>query len=201
MIKSDKGFTFMELVVIMAIIGILLAISAPVYISHKRTACDTLAEEHLYSMIAPWQKYIHDALNAKRENPRKLEDLAGTFYGWSGGSSRCGLRFFYDTTEKKMFCAALDGSRPRGFDTRYMYFFETEAMGGSNTSRNISPPPSLYVQALEFMFAPRAAYAQSNTIQIGIVTEGDMASWTGVPGGQGCTGTAFDASGNYVGCP
>lgn len=199
MIKSDKGFTFMELLTVMAIIGILLAIAAPVYMSHKRTACDTLAEDHLYAIMAPWQNYLADSANAKKQDPKKIEDLAGSFYGWSGGSSRCSLRFFYDTNARMVFCAALDGSRPQGAHTRYMYFFETNSMGG--TSRNTSPPPSLYVRALELMFSPRAAHAQSSIVQLGIVTEGDLTSWIAVAGGKGCKGSAFDASGNYVGCP
>jgi Tfp pilus assembly protein PilE len=202
MIERKDGFTVMELTVIMAIIGILIAIALPIYVSHKRTACDVSAEQAMKELLAPWQKYINDATNTKKEAPRNLQDLTGVYYGWSGGSAKCGVRFFYDTAANTVFGAALSGSRPRGLDTRYMFFFETKFLStGVGAGVNDSSP--IFARVLDFIFSPfgpRSAYAQANVIQTGIVTETDMASWVAVPGGQGCKGTAFDGAGNYVGC-
>ena len=58
--KNQKGFTLVELMVVIAIIGIITAIAIPYYNNYKKTACDQAALSDLYNVKAAVQKYITD---------------------------------------------------------------------------------------------------------------------------------------------
>ncbi|MGO9119033.1 MAG: Tfp pilus assembly protein FimT/FimU, partial [Desulfomonilaceae bacterium] len=45
--RNAKGFTLIELMVVVAIIGIILAIAIPYYVGYKRAACDRAASADL----------------------------------------------------------------------------------------------------------------------------------------------------------
>jgi prepilin-type N-terminal cleavage/methylation domain-containing protein len=59
--KNQKGFTLVELMVVIAIIGIITAIAIPYYNNYKKTACDQAAISDLYNVKAAVQKYLTDA--------------------------------------------------------------------------------------------------------------------------------------------
>jgi len=58
--KNQKGFTLVELMVVIAIIGIITAIAIPYYNNYKKTACDQAAITDLYNVKAAVQKYLTD---------------------------------------------------------------------------------------------------------------------------------------------
>ena len=57
---NSKGFTLVELMVVIAIIGIITAIAIPYYNNYKATACDQAGLADLYNVKAAVQKYLTD---------------------------------------------------------------------------------------------------------------------------------------------
>ena len=57
---SHRGFTLLELLIVMAIIGILTAIAVPQYGAYRRRAFDTRARSDLYSAALAEEAYFLD---------------------------------------------------------------------------------------------------------------------------------------------
>ena len=96
--KNQKGFTLVELMVVIAIIGIITAIAIPYYNNYKRTACDQAAISDLYNVKAAVQKYLTDAT---LKGTAVATDVAGAVtavladttgqYGYPGPTQKCGV--------------------------------------------------------------------------------------------------------------
>ena len=100
--KNQKGFTLVELMVVIAIIGIITAIAIPYYNNYKKTACDQAALADMYNVKAAVQKYMTDALLSSTGTAATdaasvstavdgvLASTGGT-YGWPGWTTKCGV--------------------------------------------------------------------------------------------------------------
>ena len=69
--KQDAGFTLMELMIVMMIIGILAVIAVPSYIGAVRHAREAVLKEDLQVLRAAIDSYTMD----KQKAPQSLDDL------------------------------------------------------------------------------------------------------------------------------
>jgi len=69
--KQDTGFTLVELMIVMAIIGVLAMVAVPSYISAIRHAREAVLREDLHTLRAAIDSYTMD----KQKAPQSLDDL------------------------------------------------------------------------------------------------------------------------------
>jgi len=105
---------------VVAIIGIILAVAIPYYVSYKRTACDNLAQQELSRIQAAYDTYRNDPNNRTNESPRDLGPLVG-YYGWAGTAEKCLVLIKYHPSSQEAEAVALKGSHPQGTSSRYVY--------------------------------------------------------------------------------
>lgn len=71
-----NGFTLIELIIVMTIIGILVLIAVPSYISAVRAAREAVLREDLHVMRSAIDSYTAD----KQKGPQSLQDLVDAGY-------------------------------------------------------------------------------------------------------------------------
>ncbi len=74
--KQDAGFTLVELMIVMAIIGILAVIAVPSYITAVRHSKEAVLKEDLFVLRGAIDSYTMD----KQKAPQELDDLVQEGY-------------------------------------------------------------------------------------------------------------------------
>jgi general secretion pathway protein G len=74
--KQDAGFTLLELMIVMAIIGILATLAVPSFIGALKSAREAVLKEDLHVMRAAIDSYTMD----KQKAPQSLDDLIQSGY-------------------------------------------------------------------------------------------------------------------------
>lgn len=73
---SERGFTFMELLIVMVIVAILAAVAIPRYMAHLRRAREVVLQQNLWTMRRAIDYFTTD----KEKPPASLEDLVSSGY-------------------------------------------------------------------------------------------------------------------------
>lgn len=73
---AEQGFTLLELMIVMVVIGILAAIAIPSYTSSVRNAKEAVLREDLHTMRTAIDSYTVD----KQKAPQSLDDLVQSGY-------------------------------------------------------------------------------------------------------------------------
>lgn len=73
---KDKGFTLIEMIIVIAIVMILASIAIPVYTIHVLHAREAVLKEDLYSMRNAIDQYTQD----KDKAPQSLDDVVSAGY-------------------------------------------------------------------------------------------------------------------------
>ena len=74
--RRDAGFTLLELIVVMIIIGVLAAIAVPAFARHMKSAREAVLKEDLESLRGAIDSYSVD----KQKDPQALDDLVSSGY-------------------------------------------------------------------------------------------------------------------------
>lgn len=74
--SSQQGFTLLELMIVMVIIGLLAAIAVPAYIQNVRHAKEAVLREDLHTLRSAIDSYTID----KQQAPQSLDDLVQAGY-------------------------------------------------------------------------------------------------------------------------
>jgi general secretion pathway protein G len=74
--KQDRGFTLVELMIVMAIIGVLVVVAVPSYIGAMKHAREAVLKEDLFTLRAAIDSYTMD----KQKGPQSLDDLVQEGY-------------------------------------------------------------------------------------------------------------------------
>jgi general secretion pathway protein G len=74
--RGRKGFTFVELMIVMAIIAVLLAVALPIYTRSITRAKESVLKNNLFTMRTVIDEYTYD----KQKAPQTLQDLVTDGY-------------------------------------------------------------------------------------------------------------------------
>ena len=139
-IRGESGFSLVEIMVVAAVMGIILAVAVPAYIAYRRSACDSAVQRDLVNISASVERLRQEstARNCGFDVLGRVFDigwLAGSFYGWSGTGRNCDVRIRRgpEPFSTEVWGCARNGSRPTG-DPNERYIFRLSLTGGADLS-------------------------------------------------------------------
>ena len=74
--RARRGFTFVELMIVMAIIAVLLSVAIPIYSRSIMRAKESVLKNNLFTLRTVIDEYTYD----KQKAPQSLQDLVGSGY-------------------------------------------------------------------------------------------------------------------------
>ena len=83
--SEDRGFTMIELLVVVVIIGVLVAIAVPVYLNYRKGAANKSAASDVRGAITAIEQYYTDNGNAYPVTGTSTKGTALTLKGTTGG--------------------------------------------------------------------------------------------------------------------
>jgi prepilin-type N-terminal cleavage/methylation domain-containing protein len=140
-----NGFALVELMVVVAVVGIIVGVAVPYYISYKRTACDRAAQRDISGLAAAIERFRVELTDTNCRFDELSENLqlgwlVGPYYGWTGTSTKCQVMVRRGTGEFKdeVWGCAEYGSHPTS-DPKSRYVHRVSLIGGSDlqTARGV----------------------------------------------------------------
>jgi len=135
--------------VVVAIIGIILAIAIPYYVGYKRTACDRAASADISKLGAALERMGNEIvdLNGRFDQdlaPQIMPEVArfvGSFYGWGGTTAKCGVEIMFDQPQAngqwEVHACSVLGSRPDNANVNFRYIYTIPFGGGVSPAATV----------------------------------------------------------------
>ncbi|BCE01581.1 type IV pilin protein [Marinicellulosiphila megalodicopiae] len=97
-INNNKGFTLIELMIVVAIIGILSAIAVPSYTEYLDEGRISVAQSDLISLSSAIESKYQKTLSYSSTSLATLSDIKGAFTDWQPASKDFGFVLTYTVT-------------------------------------------------------------------------------------------------------
>jgi hypothetical protein len=139
------------LMVSVALMGIILAIAIPYYVSYKRTSCDRAASADVGKLSAALERLGNEVVDrnlrfdeeavSRIADANALQYLVGPYYGFRGGTEKCSVLIRMNRHQGKWVVegSSMKGSHPAGLSSRYIY--RVPMAGGNDLPATVGRDP------------------------------------------------------------